>query len=894
MFIFSGAEDLVPVLECDDRGRWVGDSHQRDGYLVRRYRPRVESSFARIERWTSLDTGDEHWRSLSPSNRLTVYGRTRESRIFDPANPRHVFSWLVCASYDPAGNAIIYEYVAEDDGGVDLSLPAERHRTRTANRYLRRIRYGNARPILIDPDAASKRPSHLGIDALASQQWMFDAVFDYGDGGRKAPSNGEIETPPSDLSTAQDWSVRPDPFSSYRSGFEVRTQRLCGRVLMFNHFPAELGAEDYLVRTTEFVYDANPIASLLTSIIQSGYARTPSGRYRTSSMPPLEFSYSPNPLRDSPRPRYEAVRYAETTLPEGVDGRDYMWTDLDGEGVPGVLSEQGDAWFYAVNDGAGRIRRPTYVPRRPSLAGLSDGQTQLLDVAGDGQLDLVTLGQPTAGFYDRTASEGWGPFRPFASCPNADWDDPNLRFVDVTGDGVADIIVSDGATFTWYRSLLENGFADGIRVPAPADERASPQLVFADPSQSIYLADMSGDGLSDVVRVRNGEVRYWPNLGYGRFGRPVTMTNSPWFDAPDLFSQDRVHLADTDGSGVTDIVYVGNSEVRIYLNESGNRWSDARYLEGIGGSTEQTEVAVLDFLGRGTSCITLSSKLPSDSGRALRYVDLMSGRKPYLLVGMRNNLGTEKRITYRSSTEFYLADKAAGHPWITRLPFPVHVISRIESDDRVSRNSFVQTYSYHHGYFDGVEREFRGFGRVDQLDTEHILAVSALADASDAVNWSHATAAPPTFTRTWFHTGVYDPSRGLSRDIEHEYYREPGLPPDARASRQLPDSIIPDGLPPAEAREAVRALKGTTRRQEIYALDGTDAASRPYTVSESDFTVKMLQPAATTITPGSSPIPAKASRSTTNARCTTLTANYGPIPVAATTSRSRSTTTATS
>jgi hypothetical protein len=31
--------------------------------------------------------------------------------------------------------------------------------------------------------------------------------------------------------------------------------------------------------------------------------------------------------------------------------------------------------------------------------------------------------------------------------------------------------------------------------------------MLADPEQTIYLADMSGDGLSDLVRVRNGEVR---------------------------------------------------------------------------------------------------------------------------------------------------------------------------------------------------------------------------------------------------------------------------------------------------------------------------------------------------------------------------------------------------
>ena len=41
---------------------------------------------------------------------------------------------------------------------------------------------------------------------------------------------------------------------------------------------------------------------------------------------------------------------------------------------------------------------------------------------------------------------------------------------------------------------------------------------------------MSGDGLTDLVRIRNGEVCYWPNLGYGRFGAKVTMDDAPWFD----------------------------------------------------------------------------------------------------------------------------------------------------------------------------------------------------------------------------------------------------------------------------------------------------------------------------------------------------------------------------
>ena len=80
---------------------------------------------------------------------------------------------------------------------------------------------------------------------------------------------------------------------------------------------------------------------------------------------------------------------------------------------------------------------------------------------------------------------------------------------------------------------------------------------------------------------------------------------------------------------------------------------------------------------------------------------------------------------YAPSTKFYLADKAAGKPWVTRLPVPVHVVERVETFDHISRNRFVTRYAYHHGYFDGVEREFRGFGMVEQWDTEEFAALSA-------------------------------------------------------------------------------------------------------------------------------------------------------------------------
>ena len=188
VFVLSGAEDLVPVLAQDESGTWVRAptvSRLVGGrtYLVSLYRPRVEGLFARIERWTNvIDGADVLWRSISKDNITTWYGKTRESRIADPADPAHIFSWLICESHDDKGNVLVYRYKAENSERVHPNLPNERNRsvaTRSANRYPKSIRYGNRRPYLPLMSANEPWPTPPGSsDSDASHDWLFEVVLD--------------------------------------------------------------------------------------------------------------------------------------------------------------------------------------------------------------------------------------------------------------------------------------------------------------------------------------------------------------------------------------------------------------------------------------------------------------------------------------------------------------------------------------------------------------------------------------------------------------------------------------------------------------------------------------------------------------------------------------------
>ncbi|MGV8094282.1 MAG: SpvB/TcaC N-terminal domain-containing protein [Mangrovibacterium sp.] len=851
-FLFSGAEDLVPEFKKQDDGSFELDGdgnyviHEKDSpdgeFVIRYYRPRTEGLFARIERWRSKISGEMKWRVTTKENGTTLFGWTAGSRIADPGNELRVFEWLPEFVFDDKGNCSQFIYKPEDDKGFDHSLLHNRNRFRNGtiaytNRYLEKVLYGNKTPY-----------KHFGDAWPAANDYLFSTVFDYGE-----------YDPGSPFDLTSDWNFRSDAFSDYRAGFEIHTTRLCKRVLLFHHFMAP-GEYDGLVSSLDFEYDADPAKefAFLRSVTSCGYIKKQDGSYSKKSLPPIEFSYQAHEWnREVKSIGIEDRMHA----PAGPEEPSWLFTDLYQEGLSGILAEQAGGWYYKRNRGNGEFEQARLVSPKPSFEGLG-AVMQLTDLDADGGRQLVSYHPSYAGYFELNDENRWQNFRPFKSLPNIDLRDPNTRMLDLNGDGKPEVVITEDQAISWYPGEGRNGFSQVRQALKPTDEEEGPRVIFADVMQTIFLADMSGDGMTDIVRIRNGEVCYWPNLGYGKFGSKVTFDQSPVFDHPDAFNPSFIRLADIDGSGTADIIYLGQNRFSCWKNLSGNRFSALPFeIEPFGEIHTRANVSVTDLLGNGVACIVWSSPLPGDAHAPWKYIDLMNSKKPHILVSWKNNSGKEVSLEYTPSTRFYLDDQRSGRPWATRLHFPVHCVSGTITEDKISGYRFVSKYNYHHGYYDHAEREFRGFGMVEQTDTE-TFEHWVKGDASNVVE--EPLHQEPVVSRVWYHTGAFmDRDHILNRFKEDYWYREmerQGFTavhhetelPDARLiTAPGLDLSIPDHLSGEEWRQALRACKGMGLRTEVFAKDAvkygnTEEARKreltPYNVAVHNCIIELIQP----------------------------------------------------
>ncbi|WJK08712.1 SpvB/TcaC N-terminal domain-containing protein [Pseudomonas fluorescens] len=685
------------------KGRWARK------FSVVRYAPRLESTFDRYELWTP-DTGNPFWVVSRADGSQHCYGNSPQSCIYDPEDPTRIAAWLLVEIRNAVGENIFFEYKSDD-------TDADPRFDYRAQRYLRQVCYCNK--------TASTDLYCLDHAQPELLDWLFRLIVDYGERVTRR------EAVPPFLAAEDKWLPRSDPFRSHRFGFELGTRRLCRQFLLFNH----IGPEPTLVNRLLLEHEPTLYGY---NHLKAAHYMSYDATGRVKHMPPLEYFYEPLILDTTPKPFLQLDH-----MPGLNDGQPYHCVDLYGEGLPGFLCQYEGAWYYREPlRGAPGTDEIVYGPwtLQPLIpnADTSKPVVQILtDLTGDGHLDWIVAQPGGSGYYTLKPDGTWSLFKEFCRFP-VEFFHQLAQLGDLSGDGLDSMALIGPNSVRVYANVREKGFAPGQDVPHTPDRLP---LFGNARSELVSFSGMGASGM-ELCRIRHDEIRCWASLGHGRFGVGFKLSDLP-FDYGE-FDADRVRIADLDGSGAPAFIYLSSDYFEIWFNQGGNGlastpvrvpWPDGIRYDNL------CQVTFADL--RGIGCASLLFTKPHMTPQ--HWVYHFVSERPYLLTGCNNNMGYGATLKHRSSAQFWLDEKrlelmARRRP-VCLLPFPQMVLHWLRQDDEITGNYLMQFHEYFEGYYDGYEREFRGFGKVCQTDSE--------LEPGKAESGHTA----PMRTTHWFHTG---------------------------------------------------------------------------------------------------------------------------------------------
>ena len=182
-------------------------------------------------------------------------------------------------------------------------------------------------------------------------------------------------------------------------------------------------------------------------------------------------------------------------------GRRVELIDWNGNALPDLLEIAGGGrariW---PNLGDCTWGYPRIVGDLPLFAS-PDAPVGFADMNGDGVADLIRLDRLIEGFVPRMPGGGFARPLQWRQAPAVSAAAPNTRMVDLDGDGISDLLSSSSDYLAlYYRSEVDGWNAHPQTVP----RSSAPNVNLADPH--IFLADMTGDGSQDIVRVNGRDV----------------------------------------------------------------------------------------------------------------------------------------------------------------------------------------------------------------------------------------------------------------------------------------------------------------------------------------------------------------------------------------------------
>ncbi|MCB9641761.1 MAG: VCBS repeat-containing protein [Myxococcales bacterium] len=344
---------------------------------------------------------------------------------------------------------------------------------------------------------------------------------------------------------------------------------------------------------------------------------------------------------------------------------------------------------------------------------------QMLDYNGDGFTDLVDAVNKR--IYVNKGNTKWEDASENLQSFPVTGTDPNMRFFDYNGDKAIDVISSDGNTTNYW---VSDGKGNWKVVPG----QTNIGLGFA--NDRLRLIDINGDGLQDIVHITKNSMRYRKYLGYGEWTDWIDVT-VPGLDKYEL--NINAQFSDINGDGMADMVAFLGNKIVYFVNKNGTEFLAGQELQAFKGvdipdSTKAT-VRIADINGNGSRDIVWI-----DSSGKLTYLELFS-KRPNLMTEISNGIGQRINVEYGSSVNFFLRDAscdktkdaACAGPWQNKMPMAFTVVTKIStwasrSDKPADQAAptdeerpMIQAIYYHDGFYDGVEKKFRGFRHVETI-----------------------------------------------------------------------------------------------------------------------------------------------------------------------------------
>ncbi len=492
------------------------------------------------------------------------------------------------------------------------------------------------------------------------------------------------------------YEARADVVTNGRAGFVRRITQRCQEISL------HLANGDRRVRSLSMSYTQAPLSnvSLLTSLQLTAHGDGQPNVVKN----PLTFEYS------GFDPDNVGLRWVEAEPgnpePPPLTDRETALLVMDDLPLPGILANRNGRHFYWPNNGARGWDFPRVLNDTPFADSFAADGVQFVDMDATGSADmLVGVGSnPLNGYYENSGADGFTNFIPYPVQARVlpPFESGRVRVYDIEGDGLVDALYTTGRGLVSFRNRGREGWIE------PTITTNTPQVSFDDPL--VFMSDMTGDGMADIVRVRSGQVEYWVNLGHGRFSERIVMEGSPRLTGIHR-APEQILLIDVDGDGCSDLVRISAAGIELYVNRSGQSFAPVQRYTTIPIPIANT-LRTVDLDGRASYGLLYNSQRSGKTGYV--YFNWDQTTPPYLLQRVDNGVGLISEIEYTPSVEMAQLDRSEGRIWDTYMPFPLWVVSTTRETDRVRGLVAETEYRYHDAHFDPLFRRFQGFRHVDK------------------------------------------------------------------------------------------------------------------------------------------------------------------------------------